>query len=53
MFASLPRYLDFYTESEIKGGGDAPLRVLNQIIADPFNKLSSSEEIVSFVKVRQ
>ena len=41
MFASLPRYLDFYTESEIKGGGDAPLKVLNQIIAN-FDKVKNS-----------
>ena len=32
---------------------DGVMDKLNQIIADPFNKLSSSEEIVSFVKVRQ
>ena len=32
---------------------DGVMDKLNQIIADPFNKLSSSEEILSFVKVRE
>ena len=32
---------------------DGVMDKLNQIIADPFNKLSSTEEILSFVKVRK
>ena len=32
---------------------DGVMDKMNQIIADPFNKLSSSEEILSFVKVRE
>ena len=48
MFASLPRYLDFYTESEIKGGGDAPLRVLNQIIAN-FDKVKKNSGQQCFI----
>ena len=31
---------------------DGVMDKLNQIIADPFNKLTSSDEILSFVKVR-
>ena len=32
---------------------DGVMDKLNQIIADPFNKISSTEEILSFVKVRK
>ena len=32
---------------------DGVMDKLNQIIADPFNKLSSTEEILSFVNVRK
>ena len=32
---------------------DGVMDKLNQIIADPFNKLSSTEEILSFVKVKK
>ena len=38
MFASIPNYLDFYSEAEIHQGGVTCLKILNEIIA-AFDKL--------------
>ena len=33
MFASIPNYLDFYTEAELHEGGVTCLMILNEIIS--------------------
>ena len=33
MFASIPNFVDFYTESEARDGGIAALEILNEIIS--------------------
>lgn len=33
MFASIPNYLDYYTEAEIYEGGVTCLKILNEIIS--------------------
>ncbi len=38
MFASIPNYMDFYTEEEINEGGVHCLKILNEIVA-AFDKL--------------
>lgn len=42
MFASIPNYLDFYTEAEIHQGGVICLKILNEIIA-AFDKVMEGQ----------
>ena len=47
MFASIPNYMDFYSEAEIHQGGVTCLKILNEIIA-AFDKVSN---LLSILKV--
>ena len=51
MFASIPNYLDFYTEAELNEGGVTCLMILNEIIS-AFDELLSQEEFLSVEKIK-
>lgn len=52
MFASIPDYLDFYTEQELTGGGGVTcLKILNEIIA-AFDKLLFHEQFSRVEKIK-
>ena len=51
MFASIPNYLDFYTEAELNEGGVTCLMILNEIIS-AFDELLSQEEFLNVEKIK-
>ena len=51
MFASIPDYLDFYTEEEISEGGVICLKILNEIISE-FDKLLFEAQFSRVEKIK-
>ena len=51
MFASMPNYMDFYTEAELHEGGVTCLMILNEIIS-AFDELLSQEEFLNVEKIK-
>lgn len=47
MFASIPDFKEFYTESDVNKEGLECLRLLNEIIAD-FDEVNKYQTLVSF-----